>query len=352
MWFKGTSGLLAAITLSAADLSPVLADDNDIDLKLFRTTDLPADPTGCHFNLWQENRDPAQDKYAYVFALPFSEDGSALPARMRVGDDFLELYEIAQATEDNVNGLPQHLVYRSENPRYRVIVELIEVSGAGSMAQIDKADIYVVRSGKLPFLVGAKGEFGCPDPVDTSSGAQVQNQAGGWNGPSGLPLSAPETLNTISSLPGGVMAAARQAAGHECDFDGHFAWGGAKFRINDHFLLWEVPCFSGSYQSASVFVVSQNPAGGWAHTLPLSRPQGSSEPLTHMAFLPRVSRDGVISMTALGRGTGDCGTHQVHRIIDGPSEEIELELLEYREKSDCDGRGDAPETWPLVMRAY
>ncbi|WP_346912919.1 hypothetical protein [uncultured Roseibium sp.] len=158
----GRLAFWAALAISAvmvsAPVTPAHAqeDGTDIDLKLFGTKDLPSNSTGCHFALWQANRDPATDKYAYLFYLPFSEDGAPLKARMKIGDEFIELYEIAQSQEDTVGGLPRHFAYRSDKPRYRVLIELLKVGDAGSMAPVTEADIYVVRSKKFPFLAGAK----------------------------------------------------------------------------------------------------------------------------------------------------------------------------------------------------
>ena len=161
----GRNALWAALALVASVL-PGLAQAKDegpgIDLKLFGTRDLPPNPTGCHFALWQENRDPATDKYSYLFFLPFSEDGAPLKARMKVGDEFIELYQIAQSRDRIVGDLSRHYVYRSDNPRYRVLIELLRVRGGSPMMPVAEADIYVVRSKKFPFLAGARGEYGCP----------------------------------------------------------------------------------------------------------------------------------------------------------------------------------------------
>ena len=70
--------LLRLITLAMlATGSPALADDaNDIDLKLFGQNVIQG-WDGCRFGLWQHNRNPEQDRYAYVLFAPIP-DGEAL----------------------------------------------------------------------------------------------------------------------------------------------------------------------------------------------------------------------------------------------------------------------------------
>lgn len=356
------SRLIVAVSMGVigakAMPSNAQAEDLDIDLKLFRAADLPDNPTGCHFALWQKDRDPKTDKYAYLFFQPFSENGEPLPARMRVGDTFLELNEIAQATEDTVNGIPRHLVYRSENPRYRVLIELRESSGGGSMSPIDEAGIYVVRSDKLPFPASGKGQYGCPDiPEESASAdpASVTKSAAvpPWQGPAGIPFGREQMLSSASEVPRSLRQQLRDYAADDCFLDGPAPWPGARYVINEYYIFWQVPCFAGAYQGSSAFGVTQNPPQDWGELLVVPTPPSRSGHESYSVMSPvTLNGTGIIRSTELGRGAGDCGIHQVFRLIDGPGEVLELELLEFREKPDCDGVATAPESWPLVYRSY
>ena len=53
-----------------------------------------------------------------------------------------------------------------------------------------------------------------------------------------------------------------------------------------------------------------------------------------------------VSSHAVGRGLGDCGTYEVHRLVDG-----RFRLVEFREKTECDGKATPPEQYKLVFRA-
>ncbi len=377
MGFKmGRMAIWAAMAIGAVMVSgpvtPAHAQEGgtDIDLKLFGTKDLPSNPTGCHFALWQANRDPATDKYAYLFYLPFSEDGAPLKARMKIGDEFIELYEIAQSQEDTNGGLPRHSAYRSDNPRYRVLIELLKVGDGGSMAPVTEADIYVVRSKKFPFLAGARGEYGCPgkgpmkleapspaeppaeERSENSDAVKLPNMAR-WSGPTGLPLGPQRLLASLDEVPVPLRQALFKYAYQECDLAAPSAWNGASYVINSNYLLWELPCFTGAYQGSSAFGVTQNPPGDWANVLVLPTLPGNLADESYGVMNAQVFNEkGLITATEFGRGLGDCGVYKVFRLTDGPGEEIELELLEYREKIDCNGTANLPEIWPLVFRSY
>ncbi len=353
-------GLVFAGACLPAMIAPASAQKNelDIDLKLFRTQDLPANPTGCHFALWQSNRDPATDKYSYLFFQPFSEDGAPLPARMRIGKEFIDLHEIAQSQEDAVGGLLRHHVYRSSNPTYRVLIEIRKADGAQTMAPISDASIYVVTSDKLPFPARAKGQYGCPDIPEDSAGADAAQEsetatASGWSGPSGIPFGREQVLGSYSEVPREVKQQVTDYAGDDCYIDGTPPWPGSRYVINEYYLLWQVPCFVAAYQGASAFAVTQNPPQGWANLLSLPNPPGLDGHENYAAMNAEVLNDkGIIRITEKGRGMGDCGIHQVFRLTDGPGEVLELELMEYREKTECDGVANAPASWPLAYRSY
>ena len=362
IWAVVTAIVTGAVALMTGQTMPVHAENEDleIDLRLFRAQDLPADPTGCHFALWQSDRDPAADAYAYLFFLPFSEDGEPLPARIKVGGDFIELHEIARSQnatpEKLVGGLPRHYVYRSDDPRYRVLIELLKVDDTGSMAQIDEADVYVVRSEKFPFLAGAKGEYGCPETKTAQQQDTRPKPAGelaGWSGPIGVPFGPATLLNSLAEIPAELREQVLQYASEECDLDFPSAWSGARYVINENYLLWEVPCFTGTYQASSTFGVTENPPQDWAKLLTIPNPPSLEGEQYYGITNAQVDNEkGLIRATELGRGIGDCGIYKVLRLIDGPGDTLEFELLEYREKIDCDGKTTIPEVWPLIYKSY
>ena len=82
---KAAMGLTTLLLTASA----FAAEDHDVDLKLFGEADVSSS-SGCWFSLWQKNRDPAKDKYAYVFYAPIS-GGVEDTARMKIGKDFVAL---------------------------------------------------------------------------------------------------------------------------------------------------------------------------------------------------------------------------------------------------------------------
>jgi hypothetical protein len=333
--------------------SSVFAEEVDpykIPLKIFGGFEIEGGLAPCHFALWQHNRNPDEDKYAYLFYMPFAADGAPQPARLEVGKNVLQLDELLRGGEQ-IAGIARHSLYATPDRGTRVHIEILEAVEAGENTRIDRATVYVVQSGKVPFQARARGTLGCR--ASKGSAETAQGQPDGWSGPAGIPVSAPKMLADISEVPAVLRDQLRQYASDQCDTDGVFAWGGARYVVNENYLLWEVPCFSGAYQAASVFGVTQNPPQGWGELLTLQNPPALEGNQNYSAMNASVIPEkGIIKMTAYSRGAGDCGVHQVHRLIDGPGEVLELELLEYRDKYDCDGKATAPEAWPLAYRSY
>ena len=53
-----------------------------------------------------------------------------------------------------------------------------------------------------------------------------------------------------------------------------------------------------------------------------------------------------VTSFAMGRGLGDCGTYEVQKLVDA-----RFQLVEFREKKECDGKETPPQQYPLVFRA-
>ena len=346
-------GGLAAITamVLAVSHSAKAADDDQyrIPLKLFGGFEIEGGIGACHFALWQRDKDPETDKYAYLFYMDFDGDGAPMPARLEVGSDVLQLDELVR-DGTRIAGMAVHSLYATPDRDVRVHIEVQDATDEGGVTRIDKASIYVTQSGKLPFRANAKGIFGCPE---AGKGKAAEVASAGWSGPEGLPVSPPRLLDAPSEIPAELRSQIRQYAADDCDLDGFHGWSGAVYPINENFLLWEAPCFSGPYQASSVFGITQNPPQDWAEVLSLPNPPGLEGNSNYGAMNAKIDpAAGLLRVTALNRGTGDCGVHQVFRLIDGPGEVLEFELLEYREKIDCDGIASAPEAWPLAYRNY
>lgn len=347
------AGLIGAMALLLGGNPAVRAaeDDTKIALKLFGKQDIERDLGTCRFSLWQDDRDPETDRYAYLFHVNSGDRGYAGPARVKIGDTVHQLFELAAggAASNEVAG---HYLYASDDREVRVHIEIRSADQSGEDNLIEDAVMTVIQKGKVPFVAVAKGVLGCGGQQTASAAPAYQPDARAPGLPNGIPIGRQTLLNDVSELPPVLVQLMREQTGDECDVDGYHAWGGARYVINDYYLLWEVPCISAAYQAASVLAVTENPPRGWGNLLTLPNPPGISGEDYQAMNADILGPKGLIRTTALSRGVGDCGRYRVHRLIDGPGEVLELELLEYREKTDCDGIEMAPKEWPLIYQSY
>lgn len=354
--FTTLAGAIGAMVLLFGGDPVVHADEDDtrIALKLFGKKDIESGIGTCRFSLWQDDRDPEADRYAYLFHVNSGDRGYAGPAQVKIGEKTHQLFELAAGGAAS-NDVANHYFYASDDRDVRVHIEIRNAGQSGEDNRIGDAVMTVIQKGKVPFVAIAKGVLGCGgrQTEQTASAApayQPETRAPGL--PNGIPIGRQTLLNDMSELPPVLIQLMREQTGDECDVDGYHAWGGARYVINDYYLLWEVPCISAAYQAASVLAVTENPPRGWGNLLTLPNPPGIAGEDYQAMNADVLGPKGLIRTTALSRGVGDCGRYRVHRLIDGPGEVLELELLEYREKSDCDGIDMAPKEWPLVYQSY
>lgn len=353
-FFKSIIWTIAATSIGLGGLQAAKAADEDVEiaLKLFGKQDIEQGIARCHFSIWQHNRDPDTDRYAYLLHANVDSDGTMGPARLKIGTTVYSLDEIVSGGEP-IDGLVSQYLFSSQDRKVKVHVELDAVSFSGDRFFIDDADLTVFQRGKVPFVASAKGVTGCSE--ENTSVAQAESSGSNSSGgiPAGIPIGDEKYLNDSSEVPYALTQLMQQYATDACDVGGYSPWAGARYVINENYLLWQIPCFSGAYQGSGVFAVTQNPPQDWGNLLTLPNPPGLEGNQNYAAMNAEVvGSRGLIKTTELNRGTGDCGVHQVFRLIDGPGEVLELELMEYREKIECDGNATDPENWPLAFQSY
>ncbi|WP_298963483.1 DUF1176 domain-containing protein [uncultured Roseibium sp.] len=348
-----SAACMLAIYAAGGNMAQAADDDIRVSLKLFGKEDIEQGIDRCRFSLWQGDRDPNADRYAFLFHANAANNGYQGPARVKIGETVYALSRLAEGGE-SINGLASQYFYATEDREIRVHIEFNDVGLSGELYRIKDADMTVIQKGKVPFVASAKGHLGCLQPPAQSAKAtpvrEPETQVPGP--PNGIPIGRQTILDDMSQLPPEAVQLVRESAGDECDVDGFHAWGGARYVINDYYLLWEVPCISAAYQAATALVVTQNPPQGWGNLLTLPNPPGEDGETYQAMNADILGPKGFIRTTSLNRGVGDCGSYRVHRLIDAPGEVLELELLEFREKSECDGIEMAPEDWPLIFQAY
>ena len=102
-----------ARTLLAACLAIVLlpsmqaAAQTEIDLKLFDSADVDRSK-GCTVALWQADRSPQRDRFAYIFVEPLANRNAARqPARVRIGTQAVAFQRVATGGKTSGFGLSE-----------------------------------------------------------------------------------------------------------------------------------------------------------------------------------------------------------------------------------------------------
>ena len=328
---------LAAFLLAG---SPALAGDKHaIRLQLFGK-DVIGDYDGCHFALWQHNKNPQTDKYPYVFYAAFN-DGQALPAWMQVGDDVLEMIKVDIAAADTGN-IQKYQLYRSSNGVYTALMHIQEQTRNGNDIDIGKARITLIHDDSFPFHSRLKGRLGCPTAAYKEvAAADLEGDA--------ISLGKPRQFDSIKKVPRTMRRHIKKNL-PDCDLNNTPGYG-ARYAISGAMTLWEIPCAVYTAQGSSVLAAALNDNADYFTILPLPRPPGQKGGERFEVFNAVVrTDDAVITSTSLG-SREDCGTYERHQLRAVEGEAVELFLLEYREKPDCDGVVIDPRKFPLVYAA-
>lgn len=322
-----------AIALANGQPAAAADDEVKIDLRLFGKDKLDGFD-GCFFALWQHNRDPQTDAYAYVLYQPFGGDGAPLPAWMKVGKGFLELDAVA--TGDTTNGgLANFHVFRDSHSDSIAFVDIHGATDNGNVRTIDDAHLTLVQSGKPPFRIRAKGAVGCPERAASDA----------------ITLGPPQNFDGLRFVPASILKTISQQLGDICSPE-NTPGAGTVHAISDAMSLWQVPCMLGAYQGSSVFVAAINDRPEHHVVLNFPDPPGEGSGDRFDIMSPTVDpARGTVTSIAYGRGSGDCGIYERHQLVTMEGEAVEFELLEYREKTQCDGVATKPEQFPPVYSA-
>ncbi|MDH6267082.1 hypothetical protein M2360_002479 [Rhizobium sp. SG_E_25_P2] len=350
-----------ALLLSLGMAQTARAEDPSIDLKLFGKQEIEGGLSVCHLAFWQRNKNPDSDQYAYILYMPYDSEGKPTQARIEIGKEKIALAETARGDIH----LPSRLGYRlysSDDEATHVILHIMEASEEGSLITVDRARVTVVRNDLPPFVASAKGVIGCPGSSSAAATATQDAPAAesapptapalAYAGPDGLPIGAAKLLASTNDVPAAVRKEIATYAPDQCSDPETLAYPGQRYQLSESSILWEVPCFLGAYQGSSVFAITQDPPGDWATLLSLPNPPAlEGENNVQMMSADVKPERGLFISTELGSGGGDCGVYRVFRLMDAPGETLEFQLMEYREKVNCDGVVTDPPSWPLQFSA-
>ncbi len=340
--------LALGLMLSAGFGTAHAANDNKIKLKLM-TKKSVIGSDGCGFGLWQRNRDPNRDKYAYVFYLNI-HDANLMPPVIKIGEKRHEL-ERVNLGNINVTATDAYQVYRTADKKITLLLEIFKTRQNGDNFEIDKAQLTFVQIGKLPFRMNVKGRMGCdyPDDEPVASAAPAKRAASPSLDPNAVRLGREVSYRSFRKVPRHILQQVRNIR-EACDIDNgpEFA---SRYAISNAMSLWQLPCALYASNASSVFITALNDSK-LANTLEVpDRPgKGSGEPgYDIMNAVLDPSNATITSMNI--NAAGNCGSYQRYQLVVAEGEAIEIKLLEARGKTQCSGPPIEPKNLPLLYRA-
>lgn len=160
----------------------------DIELKLFDRAEIDRSK-GCSVALWQDDRDPIKDKYAYVFAETLSgKDQVRQPARIKIGKDVMSLNRVATGGKAAGYGLYEYQLYRMPTEQDFVVVNLKFADKQSESVDVVSGVMILVVKGKPVFRATVKGSAGCATPAAPAPMANVPARTA--KAPASKPLTA------------------------------------------------------------------------------------------------------------------------------------------------------------------
>jgi len=341
MLLRPLVGLMMAFIMAFLPFHAAADDDsdNEIDLKLFGENVIEG-WDGCRFALWQKNRDPAEDRYAYVFFAPIP-DGEALPAWVKIGDQVQEVSKIEIGSVDT-GMLEPFRLYRDVDGKLTVLMEIIDQARSDRGIEINDGRLTFLHNDKFPFAIRVRGLNGCPG---SAAGEIAQAPS---NADTRLRLGTAVDYDSLDRVPRPVLRAIANEA-PDCDSQATSGFSSA-FAISDAMTLWQVPCNLYAYQGSSVFAVSWADYPDHATVLLFPAPPGMG--INDYAGVMNASVDpktATVTSYSLDSG-GDCGSYDRFELVDAEGETVEFVLREFREKTNCDGIETDPADFPLVYQ--
>ena len=323
------------------------AEPYRIDLRLFGDNVIE-EYDGCRLALWQADKDPARDAYAYVFFAPYN-DGEELPGWMKVGDTVYNLMR-----RDTMSQTGQQLeamrLYRSSKNTFTMLMEIEAQHVVGDSIEIDKARLTITQSEHFPFVISVKGHVACPlvdQPEDMGPSAAPSTDALPTGTEDAITLGPAEVFDTLDAVPQSVMAAVKRDA---LDCNPAMTTGyGASYMVSDDMRLWEVPCNLYARTGTSVYVAALTDGSGHAITIPFPPvPNHGEQTGSYEIRAPELDPETGIVLSSFYDGNGTCGSFSAYQLRAMEGEALGFFLIEYREKPICDGVETEAQDFPLI----
>jgi hypothetical protein len=359
---RGLAILLASGLCVSSSQGWTQTQPKDVDLELSERTEVDRSK-GCSVVLWQHNRDPETDKFAYLFVETLvGKNHTRQPARIKIGGVDKTLKRVAKGGRTTGYDLFEFQLYQLPAANEFVILELKLAEEQGETVDVEAGKMTVIMDGKLPFRTAVKGNAGCMTPAAPDRGrksepprrSDIDPLAGNKVGPAVGPQSPdvgpgmferyPVRLNQV---PAKMTDASRKQFGCEPAL---MKKGVTAFQLSEEAAIWQIPCgdYGTKFSVVYALVYIPDPSANY-NFLPLAVPKGVNRGLGGHALMdPKwdMKNRTVTGIHTEGNGS-DCGQYERYQVTD----EGKLRLVEFREKPNCDGRSLKPQDFPIVFKA-
>ena len=351
-------GLLAYTSHVSADTPP-----KDIDLELFEKSEVDRSK-GCTVVLWQHNRDPETDKYAYLFAETLvGQNFNRQPARIKIGGDVKTLKRVAKGGKTTGYDLYEFQLYQLPAANEFVVLELKLAEVEGESVDVEAGKMTVIMDGKPPFRASVKGNAGSMTPAAPDSGRKSgpprRSEAAPLTGKvASVPATSPQSAKVgpgmferypvrRAQVPAKLVDVAKKQFGCE---PATLQKGVTAFQLSEEAAIWQLPCgdYGAKFSVVYALVYIPDPSADYKF-LPLTLPKGVRRGLGDHALMdPKwdMKTRTVTGIHTEGNGS-DCGQYERYQVTD----EGEFRLVEFREKVKCDGRSLSLQDFPLIYKA-
>jgi Protein of unknown function (DUF1176) len=335
--------------LSALIAYPALgqtAAQPDVDLKLFEKPEVDRSK-GCSVVLWQANRDPETDKFAYIFHETLAPRTHARqPARIKIGGNVLTMTRVALGGKTNGYALHEYQLYKLPGPDEFVILQLKIGELEGETIDVDEGTMSVIMKGRQVFRAAVKGNAGCNTPAAAPPPPARPAAAPA----AAAPAVGPGMFERYTVRPEQVPRVMTQAMAKQ------FGCEAATMRrpvigyqMSEESAIWQVSCANYGDRMSAVFalVYLTDPAKQFTF-IPFRWKPGQDRSLgQHVMMSPQwdLKARTVTSIHMEGSGK-DCGSRERHRV----TAEGGFQLVELRLRDTCDGKAIGVENFPVVFR--
>ena len=130
------SAILSVVCCIASIGQAQAAKTGKIDLELFKKSQVNRS-RGCSVVLWQSNRNPDNDKYAYIFFEKLNADHVRRPARIKIGGKIVKLKRVATGGKKMGYDLYEFQLYKMHRRKGYVILDIKLEEFGGETVDVD-----------------------------------------------------------------------------------------------------------------------------------------------------------------------------------------------------------------------